>query len=51
MSCFRAGAYGLLSALTFLQHYVEFFQIQVPPETRLILASNQRKLANRIIRH
>jgi hypothetical protein len=51
MSSFRTGAYGLLSAFTFLRHYVEFFQIQVPPETRIILASNQRKIANRIIRH
>jgi hypothetical protein len=32
MSSFRAGAYGLLSALTFLSHYVEFFQIQVSQE-------------------
>jgi hypothetical protein len=51
MSSFRAGAYGLLSALSFLRQYAEFFQIQVPPETRLTLASDQRMIANRIIRH
>jgi hypothetical protein len=51
MSSFCAGAYGLLSALTFLQHYAEFFQTQVPPEICLILASDQHKIANRIIHH
>jgi hypothetical protein len=50
-SSFRTGAYGLLSALTFLSHYAEFFQVQFPSATSLILASDQRKIANRIIPH
>jgi hypothetical protein len=51
MSSFRAGAYSLLLALTFLSYYVEFFQIQVSPKICLILASDQHKIANRIIQH